>query len=208
VPQVETVLGMMAQFFLQESLQPGSVRPLGNRNPQGAPWGVYQCAGEERWCVITCRDDEDWSRLRKALGDPAWAAEEAYDTVEGRLAAQDELDARISEWTTSRPDRDVMTTLQSHGVPAAMMAYASDQPDDPHLQFRGYLAEIEQPGVGPMILEGPAFAASDMDRPFIGPAPMLGEHTREIAAELLGLDAAATEELIANRVLEVTPPYA
>jgi crotonobetainyl-CoA:carnitine CoA-transferase CaiB-like acyl-CoA transferase len=208
VPQVETVLGMMAQFFLQESLEPGSVRPLGNRNPQGAPWGVYQCSGTERWCVITCRDDEDWSRLRKALGDPEWAAEAAYDTVEGRLAAQDRIDEGISEWTASRPDRDVMTTLQSHGVPAAMMAYASDQPDDPHLRFRGYLAEIEQPGVGPMILEGPAFAASDMDRPFIGPAPWLGEHTRDIGTELLELDEAEVEDLIVKHVLEVTPPYA
>jgi crotonobetainyl-CoA:carnitine CoA-transferase CaiB-like acyl-CoA transferase len=208
VPQVETVLGMMAQFFLQESLEPGSVQPLGNRNPQGAPWGVYQCSGHERWCVITCRDEEDWSRLRKALGDPDWAADVAYDTVGGRMAAQDLIDGRISEWTASRTDRDVMTTLQSHGVPAAMMAYASDQPDDPHLRFRGYLAEIEQPGVGPMILEGPAFAASDMDRPFIGPAPWLGEHTRDIATELLGLDDAEVEDLIAKHVLEVTPPYA
>jgi crotonobetainyl-CoA:carnitine CoA-transferase CaiB-like acyl-CoA transferase len=208
VPQVETVLGMMAQFFLQESLEPASVQPLGNRNPQGAPWGVYQCAGEERWCVITCRDDEDWSRLRKALGNPDWAAESAYDTVEGRTAAHDQIDDRISEWTRSLTDRAVMTTLQGHGVPAAMMAYASDQPDDPHLRFRGYLAEIEQPGVGPMILEGPAFGASDMDRPFIGPAPWLGEHTRDIAAELLDLDGEAIEALIAKGVLEVTPPYA
>jgi hypothetical protein len=36
----------------------------------------------------------------------------------------------------------------------------------------------------------------------------LGEHTRDIATELLGLDDAEVEDLIANRVLEVTPPYA
>ena len=206
--QVETVLGMMAQFFLQESLEPGTVRPLGNRSPRGAPWGVYQCAGDERWCVITCRDDEDWSRLRKALGDPAWASATGFDQADGRMARQDEIDEHLGAWTSTRTDRDAMTTLQAHGVPAAMVTYASDQPDDPHLQFRGYLAEIDQPGVGPMILEGPAFQATAMDRPFIGPAPPLGGHTRDIARDLLGLDDATTDRLVADGVLEVTAPSA
>ena len=204
--QVETVLTCMSQFFLQESLEPGSVAPLGNRRPQGAPWGVYQCAGEERWVVITVRNDDDWSGLRKALGEPEWAADPELASVEGRRARHDEIDSRLSEWTGSRSDREVMELLQSYGVPAGMMNYASDEPNDPHLQARGYLAEVDQPGVGHMILEGPAFYGSAMERPFIGPAPALGEHTRDIAVTLLGLSSEQAEELISAGVLEVTPP--
>ncbi|MDA8047917.1 MAG: CoA transferase [Actinomycetota bacterium] len=204
--QVETVLTCMAQYFLKESLEPGSVQPLGNRREQGAPWGVYQCAGEERWVVITCRHDDDWGALRKALGDPDWAAAAAFATVEGRRAAHDLIDSHLSDWTGARSDRDAMGILQSFGVPAGMMNYASDEPDDPHLQARGYLAEVDQPGVGRMILEGPAFQGSAMDRPYIAPAPWLGEHTRAIAVSLLGLDAARADELIHSGVLEVTPP--
>jgi crotonobetainyl-CoA:carnitine CoA-transferase CaiB-like acyl-CoA transferase len=204
--QVETVLTCMSQYFLQESLVPGSVQPLGNRREQGAPWGVYRCAGEERWVVITCRNDDDWSGLRKSLGEPEWAADPSLSSVEGRRARHDDLDARLSEWTGSRSDREVMDILQSFGVPAGAMLYPSDEPQDPHLQARGYLAQIEQPGVGPMILEGPAFYGSAMDRPFIGPAPALGEHTRDIAVSLLGISAERTEELIEAGVLEVTPP--
>jgi crotonobetainyl-CoA:carnitine CoA-transferase CaiB-like acyl-CoA transferase len=204
VAQVEVVLGMMAQYFLQESLAPGSVEPAGNRSAEGAPWGVYRCAGEERWCVITCRDDGDWARLCGALGEPDWARDPGLLTVEGRRARHDELDDRIEAWTAQRSDRDVMETLQSHGVPAGMMMHSSDQPDDPHLQARGYLAPIDQPGVGPMILEGPAFRAPAMGEPYIAPAPMLGEHTREIATKLLGLPGAEVERLIEAGVLEIT----
>lgn len=204
--QVETVLTCMAQFFLKESLEPGSVAPMGNRREQGAPWGLYQCSGEERWVVITCRNDDDWAGLRKALGDPDWAADPAYASVEGRRQRHDRIDEQLSAWTVSRTDREVMETLQAFGVPAGVMNYASDEPKDPHLQARGYLAEIDQPGVGPMILEGPSFSGSAMDRPFIGPAPALGEHTREIAVSLLGLTSERAEELIAAGVLEVTPP--
>ena len=182
------------------------MHPIGNRKEMGAPWGVYQCAGNERWVVITCRNDDDWAGLRKALGEPEWAADLALSSVEGRRAAQDQIEAHISEWTLSRTDREAMETLQSFGVPAGMMNYASDEATDPHLRARGYLAPIEQPGVGPMVLEGPAFYGSAMDRPFTGPAPALGGDTREIAVTLLGLSSERTEELIAAGVLEVTPP--
>jgi crotonobetainyl-CoA:carnitine CoA-transferase CaiB-like acyl-CoA transferase len=202
--QVETVLTCMAQYFLAESLAPGTVHPLGNRRERGAPWGVYQCAGDERWIVICIRNDEDWAGLRKAVGDVL--SDTSWDNVEGRRAAHDAIDAVLTEWLSSRSDREAMEILQSFGVPAGMMNYASDEPNDPHLQFRGYLAEIDQPGVGPMILEGPAFQASAMDRPFIGPAPELGGNTREIATGLLGLSPEETEELIQAGVLEVTPP--
>jgi crotonobetainyl-CoA:carnitine CoA-transferase CaiB-like acyl-CoA transferase len=42
-----------------------------------------------------------------------------------------------------------------------------------------------------------------MAPPVIGPAPALGEHTRVIARELLGLADDAIEKLIASGVLEV-----
>ncbi|HEV2368708.1 MAG TPA: CoA transferase, partial [Acidimicrobiales bacterium] len=206
VAQVETVLSMLSDHFLLEALEPGSVQPQGNRRRRGAPWGVYQCAGEERWCVITCRDDLDWAGLRAAMGDPPWADDPGLATAAGRAARHDEIDAHISAWTGERTDRNVMELLQAHGVPAGMMTYASDEPTDPHFVSRGYPVGIEQPGVGDMILEGPAFQASDMPRPFIGPAPWLGQHTREIARDMLGLTSEETEKLLADGVLEETPP--
>ncbi|HLI53001.1 MAG TPA: CoA transferase [Acidimicrobiales bacterium] len=200
--QVEAVLGIMSQFLLKESLEPGSVAPQGNRREQGAPWGVYQCAGEERWCVITVRDDAEWAALRNAIGDPEWARDPSLSTVEGRRAAHDQIDAGISAWTSARTDRQVMEALQSWGVPAGYMAYASDQPGDPHLVARGYPVTVDQPGLGPIVLEGPAFRASGMAAPLIGPAPALGEHTRAIALEVLGLPEEQTEDLVAAGVLE------
>jgi crotonobetainyl-CoA:carnitine CoA-transferase CaiB-like acyl-CoA transferase len=67
---------------------------------------------------------------------------------------------------------------------------------------RGYPQPIEQPGIGDMLLEGPAFHATGMSQPLIGPAPGLGEHTREIAASLLGLSDEEIDKLIADGALE------
>ncbi|MHB1912424.1 MAG: CaiB/BaiF CoA transferase family protein [Acidimicrobiales bacterium] len=206
VAQVEVVLNLMAQYFLAEGLAPGTSRPLGNRRAQGAPWGVYRCAGEERWCVITCRDDSDWLGLRRAMGDPAWASDPALDGAEGRHLAHELIDAALSEWTGSRTDTEVMATLQAEGVPAGRMTYASDIPEEPQLKARGYPIPIHQPGLGDILLEGPCFRASGMAPPIIAPAPGLGEHTRVIAADLLGLGSDRIEELITTGVLEVDRP--
>jgi crotonobetainyl-CoA:carnitine CoA-transferase CaiB-like acyl-CoA transferase len=205
IAQVEVVINLLAELFAAEVLEPGTVGPQGNRSSQGAPWGVYPCAGTQRWCVITCRSDEEWERLRTAMGDPAWATEPRWGSVEGRRAEHDELDDHLASWTSAHSDRQVMDELQAHGVAAAMMAYPSDQPGDPHLLARGYIRSVEQPGIGPMLLEGPAFSGSDLADVVIRPAPRLGEHTRAICAELLEMPAARVDELIAAGALFVPP---
>ena len=81
VAQVEVIIGLLADLMLKAALAPGSVGPQGNHNPRGAPWGVYPCAGNERWCVITIRNDDDWRRFRAAIGDPEWARAREYETA-------------------------------------------------------------------------------------------------------------------------------
>jgi len=187
VAQVEAVLNLLGDLYLGEALEPGSLGPVGNHSDRDAPWGVFQCQGLERWCVVTVRDDQDWSGLVAALGHPAWARDERFSTSTGRVAAAGELNGRLAEWAAGRSDREAMETLQAHGVPAGLMMYISREPDDPHLRARGYIREIVQDPIGPILLEGPAFYGSGMPDTRIEPAPHLGEHTRVLAAEL-GLD--------------------
>jgi len=202
VAQVETLINILGDLFLQEGLAPGSVRPRGNRSEQGAPWGVYQGEGEERWCVITVRDDDDWRAFRKALGDPEWARAAELETVEGRRAAHDELDARISEWTAARSDYQVMGTLQAAGVPAGVMMYPSDLAEDEHSRSRRYPRPVVQPPIGELLLEGPAFESDGMPDPLVTPAPGLGEHTREICRGILGMSDEEIDALVAEGALE------
>jgi crotonobetainyl-CoA:carnitine CoA-transferase CaiB-like acyl-CoA transferase len=205
IVQAEMALNLLADLFVKESLEPGSVRPLGNRSSRGVPWGVYPCAGQQRWCVITCCDDRQWLGLIRAMGNPDWALSPNLDDLPGRLAAQDAIDEHVSAWTRERSDRDVMEVLQAHGVPAGKMMYISDQPDDPHLKERGYILEMEQPGVGPLLLEGPAFRATRLSAPITLPAPRLGQHTRQIAREILGYSNERVDALLASGVLIDAP---
>ena len=203
VAQVEVVTGLLGDLLWKAGLQPGSVVPRGNRSDRGAPIGAYPCLGEQQWCVISVRDDADWKNLVAALGYPAWATDPALVTAEGRFAAHDAIDEKLSAWTRLRNKNEIAKTLQRHGVPCGPVLTGSDQLDDPHFVARGYPRWIDQQVCGRMAFEGPAFRATGTKDVVLKQAPRLGEHTREICRELLRLDAATIESLISQGALEV-----
>jgi crotonobetainyl-CoA:carnitine CoA-transferase CaiB-like acyl-CoA transferase len=205
VAQIEAVTGMLGDLLLKAGLEPGSVVPRGNRSDRGAPWGAYPCAGDDQWCVITVRDDDDWGRLRSALGDPEWARDPALQTAEGRLAQQDEIDTALSAWTLEHSKHEVTEILQAQRVPAGPMLTGSEQLDDPHFVARGYPRWLEQQDLGRMAFEGPSFAATGMSDIALFQAPRLGEHTREICSELLGMQPAEIDRLLESGALEGWP---
>ena len=193
VAQAEAVANILGDQLLKEGVAPGTVVPRGNRSERGAPWGSYPCAGHDQWIAITVRDDEDWAKLRVAIGDPEWAKDARYATAAGRAADHDAIDAKLAEWTRARTPKTVTSTLQMFKVPSAPMYTARDQLHDPHFQARGYPRWIEQQVVGWMAMEGPCFQASGMSDVAIFQAPLVGEHTREIARDILGLSEAEIE---------------
>jgi crotonobetainyl-CoA:carnitine CoA-transferase CaiB-like acyl-CoA transferase len=202
VAQIEVVTGVLGDWFLKAALEPGSVKPRTNKSDRGAPWGAFPCSGEQQWCVINVRDDADWRALRRVLGEPDWTKDAAFDTAEGRLAARDALEARLGEWTQTRDRDELAKTLQAVGVPAGAMLTPSDQFDDPHYAERGFSRYLEQAGVGKMIFEGPGFRASGMSDINLFQAPGLGEHTREICRDLLGMEESEIDRLLESGALE------
>ena len=201
VCQVEQVVGVMGDLLARESLQTGSVKPQGNRRDRGAPWGFFRCEGEDQWVAICCRIDAEWAALAALIGldDPALANHDA------RREREDEVEEAVSAWTRTLSKHAVTETCLAAGVPAGPMLTSGEQLQDPHLAARGYLVELDQPPIGVMTFEGPAFAATGMAGADIRPAPGLGEHTHQIVAEF-GLDEAAIDDLIARGILETDAP--
>ncbi|MCB0995139.1 MAG: CoA transferase [Acidimicrobiales bacterium] len=204
ISQAEALVNTLGDLFFQESVEPGSVQPLGNDSELGAPWGVFPCTGDEQYVVICVRDDDDWEGLRRAMGDPEWARADRLASAAGRLTGRDELNDAVAEWTATLESRNAMERCQAEGVPAGAMLTSADQMTDPHLLARGFIANVDQQDAGPLVLEGPAMYGDRWSAPVIRQAPRLGEHTRSICVDDLGMDAADVERLIEAGALEVT----
>jgi len=206
VCQVEQVVNMIGDLLAKESLDPGSVVPQGNRNAQGAPWGLFPAAGNDKWVAVCVRDDAEWAALVELMGSPEWATGDDLATEAGRRARLDEVERGVGEWTATLDRAEAAERCTAAGVPAGPMLDSEGMTNDPHYQARGYLVPLQQPPIGGMTMEGAAFRATGMIGPDIRPAPGLGEHTRDVAAEV-GLDPEEIERLVATGVLETDPPF-
>ncbi|MCU1346509.1 MAG: putative family CoA-transferase [Acidimicrobiia bacterium] len=201
--QAEAIITALAGTFLRESLEPGTAIPRAVGEAD-APWGVYPCAGDDEWCVVTVRDDGDWARLRDALGHPQWMLDQTLSTTEGRVRARTAIDRELTAWTSARSPRDVAQILQRYGVPAGPMQRPDEYTCDPHLLARGFFRRYVQPHVGEVVNENGPCVAERIPDPQLRPAPFHGEHTRLICRELLGLDDVTVDDLLQRGILEET----
>ncbi len=207
IAQFETVVALLGDLFAAESVVPGAAQPAGNRSGEAAPWNVYRCAdddgGVERWLAVCVPDDAVWQAfLSLAPGEfdqPEWKSQE------GRLAGVDALDAALSRWLRTADPAAMEQRFQSAGVPAGQLLSMKGHSEHIHFVGRGYPLPMEQPGCGPLLMEGPAFVTSSMGRPRCDPAPMPGQHTSDICRELLGLDDAAIADLVAAGAVDPLP---
>ncbi|SBS79092.1 Acyl-CoA transferase/dehydratase [uncultured Mycobacterium sp.] len=202
--QMETIFSQLATDYLRESLQPGSMIARGNSDEFDAPSGVYACSGEDAYCVIDVRNDDQWARLAEAMGRPDLAANPAYLTASGRVTHRDQLDAAVSAWTSTLSHHEVQDRLQSVGVPAGAAAHVRDLLVNPQLEFRRQLGALQQPGFPePLEVElGPALF-ENIPEPELRPAPLMAADTRAICRELLAMTDSRIDELVAAGVLEV-----
>jgi crotonobetainyl-CoA:carnitine CoA-transferase CaiB-like acyl-CoA transferase len=186
ISQAEAAVNQLATAYVAEAARAAGVAVADDP----AVHAVYPCEGDDEWCVISLRSDADRMAMAATMGRDALSHDRA------------ELVASVSEWTTNRDKAVVADTLQRAGVPAAPMNRAVDVLTDPQIAFRKVFSDMTHPLFdAPMPSEtGPA-PYLHIPPAELRPAPMPGEHTREICQKLLALDADETEQLIAEGVL-------
>jgi crotonobetainyl-CoA:carnitine CoA-transferase CaiB-like acyl-CoA transferase len=138
VAQTETIFNELADEVALESRRPGSIAPVGNQLPGDAPRGVFPCAGDDQWVVVTVRHTGDFRRLASAIGRPDLAEDPRYAEAAGRVAARTDVEDALSAWTRERPPRVAAEHLQATGIPAGMMQRPEDLASDPHLLARNF----------------------------------------------------------------------
>ena len=138
----EIASAVVADAAIDYAMNGRSSTRRGNRHPSMAPHGCYPCAGDDRWVTIAVRSDEEWRRFADAIGGPDWAGDRRFGTAPGRLAHQDELDARIADWTATRAPRAVMERLQQAGVPSGAVLNVADVLADPQIVARGAYSTV------------------------------------------------------------------
>jgi crotonobetainyl-CoA:carnitine CoA-transferase CaiB-like acyl-CoA transferase len=202
---VEAALNCAAEQIIEYTAYGNVMQRAGNRSPHAAPQGVYACPGFEQWLAISVVTDEQWNGLRRALGDPSWAADPSLSGIEGRRERHDELDDALAAWAATRDLDDAVDLLLSHGVPAARCWDPRVQSRHPQIVARAFYEEVVHPSIGPHPAPTLPFHYTGVDRWTTRAAPTLGQDTRDVLMRVLGKSAAECDALEAAGVIGTRP---
>jgi len=183
--QVEAGVYSLAPWLLQQAVTGRSGGRAGNRTERAVPHGVFPCRGEDRWIAIACWSDHEWVQLATILGLDA----QRYPDLDRRLAAQDEIERTLGDITAGKCADALAQQLQYAGVEAVPVANFQDLLEsDPQLALRGHFVRLKRDLTGESIYERNGFRLSAAPSGFTRASPLLGEHTDDILASVLGYD--------------------
>jgi crotonobetainyl-CoA:carnitine CoA-transferase CaiB-like acyl-CoA transferase len=190
----------MHDFAAQSYLLAGEVPvQTGHDLPQSTVYGSFPA--QDGYLVIAAQADDAWRRFAQLIGDEAYAADARFHTSAGRNAHRVEILAKVRAWTMAQAGvKACCAALDAAGVPAAPVARIDEVLADPQTLARGMVVEQDHPTLGRIRLPNLPFRFSEGDTSPRRAAPLLGQHNREIAAEL-GFSAAEIDSMARDGVL-------
>jgi len=201
--QYENGIQFMAPLVLDYSANRRVAGRMGNKSPVACPHNAYRCIGEDRWCVISVFNDEEWQGLCRVIDNPELAEDPRFATLAARKENEEELDQLVNEWTTHHTAETVMNMMQDTGVAAGVVETGEDLMEkDPQLKYRNFFRELEYPGIGKYRTQvGPHFLLSKYEYE-LKTAPLLGEHNEYVFKELLAIPDDEYDGLVEEGVID------
>jgi crotonobetainyl-CoA:carnitine CoA-transferase CaiB-like acyl-CoA transferase len=208
---VDAALTVAAEQVIEYSAYGVLLQRAGNRGPTAAPQNLYRTdeidefGRSDCWVAVAVATDEQWVGLCDALDRPDWAADPALASANGRRRHHDLIDENLHAWCESRTGDDIVEALWSHGVPVATVMQPHRQSELAQLAVRGFFEDVGHPLNAKALHSTLPFTSTrGPDQVHVQPAPLLGQHNRELLSEL-GLSDKEIDELEAHGVIGTAP---
>ena len=118
----------------------GYLQPrLGSGIPYSVPRGTWQCA-DGHWVAVSTSAESVAARVMALIG---FGDRDDLATFNGRIAARDEIDARMAEWCGARTLDTVLAEFEAAHAAAAPVYDMADIAADPHYAARGSIVEVD-----------------------------------------------------------------
>ena len=166
--------------------------PLGSSHRNSAPYQAL--ATSDGHLVVGAPNQPNWERLANAFGCEELIDREEYKDNAGRLVNRAKLEEELELATTKKTTNEWLEILEEAGVPAGPILNMEQIWADPQIQDRGMEALLEHPTAGAIKNIGVAAKLYSTPGRITKPAPLLGQHTREVL-EGAGYSAEEIESL-------------
>lgn len=186
--QTEAMLATLGPELLDWTVNGKDRDPRGNGG-EGLFWqAVLPTAGDDNWIAISTPSEQEWDNASRVLGVPASISPAAQS-------------ATVAAAVAARTNQELTHALQAAGVAAGPVLSPREVISDQQLVFREHWQILDHPEMGRTLYNGQPFRFTKSDVQPTASAPLLGQHTDEICADLLGLTPEQTAHLRATDVL-------
>jgi formyl-CoA transferase len=178
------------QFPIREDGKYGTFSDVvprgGNAGGGGQPGWVLKCKGWETdpnaYIYFTIQE-QAWAATCEAIGRPEWIEDPSYATPRARQSHIFDVFKYIETWLADKTKFEAVDVLRKFDIPCAPVLSMKEIENDPALRETGTIVEVEQKGRGTFLTVGSPIKFSGF-KPKITGAPLLGEHTEEVLANL------------------------
>lgn len=195
--QVTMMENAFSRYFAT-GVAPG---PIGSRHPAATPFQAFR-ASDRHFVVALITDDADtWHRFCEAIGRPDLAQDERFLKNAGRTRHVEVLADMLQQVFSGRPASAWLARLAEAGIPCGPVNDIPSVVEDPQVRHRGMLTSIPHASRGSWTVANTPFKLSDSPTGPAGASPRLGEHTRQVLTDILGLSEADMDSLKASGVI-------
>jgi formyl-CoA transferase len=165
---------------------PPPVERTGNR--QGglaeSPYNVYPT--KDGFITVICLDEAMWCNLLDVMGRKDLLKDPRFSTKAARIAAMDEVDSLVADWTSTKNTDEAFALLRGSGAVCAPVRRLAEVVWDPDLRSRGIVEDSDVPGIGKIPLLHTPLRFVGEERLPLRMAPELGAHNAEVFGDWLG----------------------
>ena len=176
----------------QHSFQDLIPHAEGNRHPLLAPFGLFKA--KDGFVTLAAHSDAWWVKLCGLIGRSDLVSDPRTATPQARVANRDYVYEQLELYTAAHSKSEIAAVLGG-SIPFGPVSNVAEIIADPHFVARSMIVEVERPGLDrPVAIAGIPVKLSETLGRIERRAPLMGEHTDEILAEI-GIDAVCVEQL-------------
>ncbi len=187
ISMLDGQIAMMSYMATMYFLSGEDPEPIGNSHFVHVPYNSFRT--RDGFIVIAVIFDEFWQSLLEVLGAEDLRKPE-FDHQPGRLANKVFIEGRVGDIFATNTNAYWLERLEAVRIPCAPMNTFSQALADPQVRHRDMVVEVGHPNGGRTRAPGNPIKLSRSEPATFDPAPTLGQHTDQVLAEWLGLDAA------------------
>jgi CoA:oxalate CoA-transferase len=190
---VDGLFFVLENAVVQHTIGHKTPKRLGSAHPTIAPFQSFRT--KDGWIVIAIGTDKSWSQFCNAAGRTELIGHPEFKTNLLRAKNRKALAEIIESETVKRTTKSWSKILERESIAYSPINNIREICEDPCIKHRDMLVELEQPQMGRIKIAGSPLHLSETPGAVYAPAPLLGEHSKDILKSLLKYSPEEISEL-------------